>query len=60
MPSVPLAVAAFLVAGLVAWQYSDGLVGLLACWVSLSVFLFVCFLLVLSVGVFDGSLVSGN
>ena len=40
LPPAPLAVAFFLVAGLVAWQSFDGLAGLLACWVLLSVFCF--------------------
>ena len=47
LPPAPLAVAGFLVAGLVAWQYSDRCAGL------------VLVLLVLSFGVFAGSLVSG-
>ena len=49
----PLAVAGFLVAGFVAWQYSDRLAGLLG--FRCSVFV----LLVLSVGMSAGSLVSG-
>ena len=53
LPPAPLAVAGFMVAGLVAWQYSDRLAGLLG----FAVWFFV--LLVLSVGVFAGSLVSG-
>ena len=53
LPPAPLAVAGFMVAGLAAWQYSDRLAGLMG----LAVFFFV--LLVPSVGVFAGSLVSG-
>ena len=53
LPPAPLAVAGFMVAGLVAWQYSDRLAGLMG--------FAVCFfvLLVPSVGVFAGSLVYG-
>ena len=48
LPPAPLAVAGFMVAGLMAWQYYDRLAGLLdfAVWL-------------LFVGVFAGSLVSG-
>ena len=56
LPPAPLAVAGFMVSGLGDWQYSDRLAGLLACRVLLSGFV----LLVLSVGVFAGSLVSGS
>ena len=57
LPPAPLAVAGFMVAGLVAWQYSNRLVGLLSfavwfCWLAQV-------LLVLSVGGFAGKLVSG-
>ena len=48
LPPAPLAVAGFMVAGLVAWQCCDRLAGLLDFAVQL-----------LSVGVFAGSLVSG-
>ena len=53
MPPAPLAVAGFLVAGLVAWYSSDWLAGLLGfgC--------LVLILLVLSVGMCVGLLVSG-
>ena len=55
LPPAPLAVACFMVAGLVASHYFDRLAGLLgfAVW-----FLF-RYPIVLSVGVFAGSLVSG-
>ena len=33
LPTALLAVVGFLAAGLVAWQYSDRLSGLLACWI---------------------------
>ena len=35
LPPAPLAVAGSMVVGLVAWQYSDQLVGFLTCWVLL-------------------------
>ena len=58
LPPAPSAVAGLLVAGLAAWQYSDPLAGLLACWlVGFCVLAFV--LPVLSIGVFAGSWVSG-
>ena len=53
LPPAPLAVAGFLVAGLVAWQYSDRLAGLL----DLAVRFFA--VLVSSAGLFAGSLASG-
>ena len=40
LPAVPLAVAGSLVAGLMAWQYSDRLAGLLVCWAFAVRFLF--------------------
>ena len=48
LPPAPLAVADLLVAGLVAWQYSDQLAGVLASWICLFGFR----LLVLFVGAF--------
>ena len=53
LPPAPLAVAGFMVVGLVAWQYSDRLAGLL----DLAVRFFA--VLVSSAGLFAGSLVSG-
>ena len=53
LPPAPLAVAGVMVVGLVAWQYSDRLAGLL----DLAVRFFA--VLVSSAGLFAGSLVSG-
>ena len=53
LPPAPLAVAGVMVVGLVAWQYSDRLAGLL----DLAVRFFA--VLVSSAGLFAGSLASG-
>ena len=57
LPPAPLAVEGFLVARLVAWQYSI-LIGLLACWPLRGFAAWFFVFLALSVGVFAGSLVS--